>query len=161
MNKICCLLLLLVGSFIASAQTDSRIFYSQLMVVISDLEKNFEYLKGEEISKQDGVSFYETIRSLEGTKDNMIVIDSAASQYQAIIIDSTSEEGAKLILNSWKNKLAEALTGMFSSATEFRSEKNPDTSGYQFASEKTLILLLQHKQENGSYWINLVIKPKS
>lgn len=161
MKKICCLLLLLVGSFIASAQTDSRIFYSQLMVVISDLEKNFEYLKGEEITKQHGVSFYETIRSLEGTKDNMIVIDSATSQYQAIIIDSTSEEGAKLILNSWKNKLTDALTGMFSSATEFRSEKNADTSGYQFASEKTVILLLQHKQEHERYWINLVIKPKS
>ena len=161
MKKIYCLLVLLTGFFIASAQTDSRIFYSQLMVVISDLEKNFEYLKGEEISKQGGVGFYETIRSLEGTKDNMIVIDSATSQYQAVIIDSTSEEGSKLILNSWRDKLAEALTGMFSPATEFRSENNRGISGYQFSSEKTIILLLRHKEDNGSYWINLVIKPKS
>ena len=68
MKKIFPLVFFLGVSFAASAQTDSRIFFSQLMVVFSDIGKNFEYLKGEELSKQDGVTIYETIRSLEGQK---------------------------------------------------------------------------------------------
>jgi hypothetical protein len=160
MNKLALLSLAVTSSLLCSAQTDSRIFYSQLMLVISDLEKDFEYLKGDEISKQEGITFYETIRSLEGTKDNMIVVDAATSQFQAVIIDSSSEEGSKLILDAWKDKLASALTGMFSPAVAFQS-KDVHTNGFQFLSEKIVVLLLRHKEDNGSYWINLVIKPKT
>lgn len=160
MKKIGLLFIFIAFTFLVKAQTDSRIFYSQLMVVISDLETNFEYLKGAEISKQNGVSFYEAIRFLEGTKDNLIVIDSASSQYQAIIVDSTSREGSQLMLDSWKDKLNSALSGMFSPATALSSSSDANTSGYQFSSKKITVLLLRHKLENGAYWINLVIKPR-
>lgn len=131
------------------------------MVVFSDFENHFDYLKGD-LKGQDGdESYYETIRTLDGTKDNVITISSSSSAYQATINDSTSEEGSKIILNSWKEKLNDALTGMFSAPAGFHSQKDANTDGYQFISDKLAVLLLRHKSEDGNYyWINLVIKPK-
>jgi len=145
----------------SSAQTESRIFFSQLMVVFSDIENNFDYLKGDLKAKDGDESYYETIRTLDGTKDNVITISSSSSAYQAMINDSTSEAGSKIILNSWNEKLDDALTGMFSQPVEFHSQKDPNTNGYQYISDKLAVLLLRHKSEDGNYyWINLVIKPK-
>jgi len=145
----------------SSAQTENRIFFSQLMVVFSDMENNFDYLKGDLKGKDGDESYFETIRTLDGTKDNVITISPSSSAYQAMISDSTSEEGSKIILNSWKEKLAEALTGIFSAAAEFHSQKNVNIDGYQFISDKLALLLLRHKSENGNYYrIDLVIKPK-
>lgn len=160
MKKIVFIFLLSALYSAVSAQTDSRIFYAQLMIVFSDIDKNFEYLKGEELSKQDGFTIYETIRSLEGTKDNIIISDSTHYQYRAVINDSVSYDGAKLILASWKTKLDEILSGMFLSATKFQSEKDPGTNGYQYSSEKIVVLLLVHKEENESYSLDLFIKLK-
>lgn len=145
----------------SSAQTESRIFFAQLMVVFSDIENNFDYLKGDLKAKDGDESYYETIRTLDGTKDNVITISSNSSAYQAMVNDSASEEASQIILNSWKEKMNEALTGMFSGPAEFRSQKDPDVTGYQYTSDKIAVLLLRHKSEDGNYyWINLVIKPK-
>lgn len=151
--------LLLVVTTTVSAQTDSRIFYSQLMVVFSDLDKHFEFLKGELKEQENKDSLFETGLTLEGTKDNSILVSPGVCAYQAMISDSVSEEGSQLILKAWKEKLDGALEGMFTpSAKEFVSETDPGTNGYQYSSEKILVLLLRHKAEDGSYWINLVIK---
>ena len=158
--KISFVFLLLFSFLTASAQTDTRIFYSQLMVVFSDIEKNFEYLKGDLRSSDDGVFVYETIRSLEGTTDNVVITDSVVYEYRAQINDSTSEEGSELIVAAWKKKLNDALSGMFSAPAEFRSDIDPATTGYQYSSEKIAVLLLRHKEKSGWYWIQLVIKPK-
>ena len=153
--------LTIVFSTRSSAQTESRIFFSQLMVVFSDIENNFDYLKGELKGKDGDEAYYETIRTLDGTKDNVITISPGSSAYQAIISDSTSQQGAEAILNSWKQKMNEALTGMFSQAAEFRSQKDPAVSGYQYTSDKLAVLLLCHKsEERNYYWINLIIKAK-
>lgn len=160
MKKILTVLIIL-SCIRASAQTESRIFFSQLMVVFSDIENNFDYLKGDLKAKDGDESYYETIRTLDGTKDNVITISSTSSAYQAMISDSTSEEGAQIILNSWKEKLNEALTGIFSQPAEFHSQKDPGVSGYQYTSDKLALFLLRHQSGDGSYyWINLVIRPK-
>ena len=101
----------------------NRVLFSQLMVIFSDLENHFDYLKGDLKTKEGSVAFYETNRTLNGTKDNMIAIDSSTSQYVAIVNDSTSEENSKHILALWKEKLMNALTGMFTAPSEFYSKK--------------------------------------
>lgn len=138
----------------------NRVLFSQVMVIVSDLDNNFDYLKGDLKSKNGSTSFYETNRTLNGTKDNIIAIDSTSSQYVAMINDSTSDAESKRILDLWKQKLNEALTGMFSSAADFHSQKDSNIDGYLLTSDKTAIYLLRHKSEEGWYWINLVIKPK-
>jgi hypothetical protein len=143
----------------ASAQTDSRIFYSQLMVVFSDLDKNFDFLKGEPSGKDKEVSWFDSNLTLEGTKENSIVVLDSISTYHAMITDSTSEEGSRFILKAWKEKLTTALTGMFSQLEkEFQSEKDPGTNGYQYSSATIKVLVLRHKEDNGSYWMELVIQ---
>jgi hypothetical protein len=145
----------------ASAQTDSRIFYSQLMVVFSDLDKNFEFLKGELQGKEGNDTLFETYLALEGTKENTILASPGGSAYQAVIIDSTSDEGSQLVLRAWKEKLTNALTGSFTELeTEYRLEKDKEINGYRYSSEKIIVLLLRHKTDGGWYWINLVIKNK-
>ena len=125
--------ILLFISTAASAQTDNRIFYSQLMVVFSDLDKNFDFLKGGFSGKDKNVSFFDSNLTLEGTKENSIVVSDSICSYHAIITDSTSEQGSEYILKSWKEKLASALNGMFSQPEkELISEKDPD--GYQYSS---------------------------
>lgn len=145
----------------SSAQTESRIFFSQLMVVFSDMENHFDYLKGEFKGKDGDESYYETIRTLDGTRDNVITVSSSSSAYQAMISDSTSEAGSTIILSSWKQKLDEALTGLFSSPAEFHFQKDSGADGYQYILDRSTVLLLRHKSEDSNYyWINLVIKPK-
>ena len=145
----------------SSAQTENRIFFAQLMVVFSDIENHFDYLKGDLKATQGDESYYETIRTLDGTKDNVITISSTSSAYQAMINDSTSGEASEIILNSWKQKMDEALTGMFSPAVEFHSQNDAGTRGYQYSSDKLNVFLLRHKSEDGNhFWINLVIRPK-
>jgi len=62
---------------------------------------------------------------------------------------------------NWKEKLNEALTGMFSQPADFRSQKDDGVNGFQYTSDKLAVLLLSHKSDDGNYyWINLVIKPK-
>lgn len=136
----------------------NRVLFSQLMVIFSDLENHFDYLKGDLKTKEGSVAFYETNRTLNGTKDNMIAIDSSTSQYVAIVNDSTSEENSKHILALWKEKLMNALTGMFTAPSEFYSKKDAGTNGYQFTSDKIVLYLLRHKTENGWYWINIIIR---
>jgi len=151
--------LLTVFCLKASAQTDSRIFYSQLMVVFSDLDKNFEFLKGEQSGSDNDVRFFDSNLALEGTKENSIVVSDSGCSYHAIITDSTSDQGSEYILKAWKEKLADALTGMFTQpAKQFQSEKDPGTNGYQYSSPTINVLLLRHKEDNGSYWIELIIQ---
>lgn len=138
----------------------NRVLFSQIMIIVSDLENHFDYLKGNLKSKEGTTAFYETNRTLNGTKDNLIVIDSNALQYVAIINDSTSEENSKHILDLWKQKLNEALNGMFSEATGFHSQKESNTSGYLLTSGKAAVYLLRHQSKEGWYWLNLVIKLK-
>jgi len=143
-----------------SAQTDSRVFYSQLMVVFSDLDKNFEYLKGELKDVEGTDTLYESNNYLEGTKENTILVSINLNAYQAIITDSISFEGSQFPLKAWKEKLTNALTGSFTQLDKpFHSEKDTGIDGYEYSSEKISVLLLRHKADNGSCWINLVIKP--
>lgn len=142
------------------AQTDNRILFSQLMVVFSDIDKDFDYLKGDLKTKEGNISIFETNRSLEGTTDNVIISDSVHYQYLAVISDSTSEEGSQLLLNAWKEKFTDMLTGMFSPATEFKPYDDPNTNGYQFSSDHTVLLLLRHREDH-LYWVNIVIRSKS
>lgn len=143
------------------AQTDNRIFYSQLMVVFSDLDKNFEFLKGELKDTQGGDTLYQSNTSLEGTKENTIVTSSGLYAYQAMITDSITYEGSQFILKAWKEKLTNALSGSFDQLQEeFHSEYDNTTEGYRYTSEKITVLLLRHRSDDGSYWINLVIKSK-
>jgi len=155
------LALLISISINASSQTDNRIFYSQLMVVFSDLDKNFEFLKGELKDKEGNDSLFVSNSTLEGTKENTIFSSSNAYAYQAMISDSVSEAGSQYILKAWKEKLTAVLTGSFSQLEkEFHSEKDQSIDGYQYSSEAAVVLLLRHKTDNGPYWINLVIKAK-
>jgi hypothetical protein len=157
--KIVFLFLLSTSCLHAFAQTDSRIFYSQLMVVFSDLDKNFDFLKGELEGKEGETTWFETNLKLEGTKENSIVVSANSCSYHAMINDSTSEEGAQFVLKAWKEKLTNALNGTFTELEkEFRSEKDPGTNGYQYSSATILVLLLRHKAGDGSCWIDLVIK---
>jgi len=144
-----------------SAQTDSRIFYSQLMVVFSDLDKDFEFLKGESLGKEGEATLFESKLGLEGTKENSIVLSDNTYRYQAMINDSTSEEGSQLILKAWKEKLTQALTGSFPELEkEFQPASDPATNGYRYSSETITVLLLRHKAEDGSFWLDLVIQKK-
>jgi hypothetical protein len=145
----------------ASAQTDSRIFFSQLMVVFSDLDKNFEYLKGDLKETAETDTLFESTIALEGTRDNTILRSQDVNAYQALISDSTSAEGAQFIMKAWKEKLTNVLTGSFSRLGEaYRSEDNAAITGWEFASDRVSVLLLQHKTEEGWYWINLVIRSR-
>ena len=155
------LMLLTISSIHLPAQTDSRIFYSQLMVVFSDLDKNFEFLKGELKDKEGTDTLFESNAVLEGTKDNTILSSVSIYAYQAMISDSVSHDGSEFILKAWKQKLTNTLTGSFSELEKkFHSDKDLNTDGYQYSSEKITLLLLRHKSDDGSYWINLVIKSK-
>lgn len=155
------ILILTIVSIKVSAQTDSRIFYSQLMVVFSDLDKNFEFLKGELQDANGADTLYESNNHLEGTKENSILVSPNLYAYQAMITDSISKEGSQYVLKAWKDKLTNALTGSFKELEkEFHSEKNPTIDGYQYSSEKISVLLLRHKASDDTYWINLVIKAK-
>ena len=157
--KIVFAFLFTMFAFSSFGQEESnRVLFSQLMIIVSDLDNNFSYLKGDLKTKEGSVAFYETNRTLNGTKNNMIVIDSSSSQYVAIIKDSASEENSKHILTSWKEKLKDALTGMFAAPSEFYSQKVSGVNGYQFSSDHVVIYLLRHQTENGWYWINLIIK---
>lgn len=157
--KLLFILLLTIVSTRLSAQTGDRIFYSQLMVVFSDLGKNFEFLKGELKDANGRDTLYTSNTTLEGTKDNTILVSSDLFAYQAMISDSGSYEGSKFILKAWREKLNNALTGSLSQPEkEFHSEHNKDIDGYMYSSEKITVLLLLHKLDEASCWINLVIK---
>jgi len=159
--RLVLLMLLTISSINVPAQTDTRIFYSQLMVVFSDLDKNFEFLKGELKDKEGSDSLFESNSSLEGTKDNTILASSSIYAYQAIIADSVSYEGSEFILKAWKEKLTNALTGSFSELEKkFHSDNDINIDGYRYSSEKITVLVLRHKSNDGSCWINLVIKSK-
>src|SRR5215203_1126276 len=159
--KLLFIVLLAIASSTLSAQTDNRIFYSQLMVVYSDLDKNFEFLKGEMRDKEGSDTLFASNTTVEGTKDNNIFASSSVYAYQAMIIDSTTYEGSEFILKAWKQKLTNALTGYFSQlAKDFHSENDKNIDGYEYSSEKITLLILRHKSNDGSYWINLVIKAK-
>lgn len=152
------ILLISIG---ASAQTADRIFYSQLMVVFSDLDQNFEFLKGVLKNKEGSDTLFESNNTLEGTKENTVLVSPGLYAYQAMISDSTSEEGSQFILKAWKGKLTVALMGTFSELEkEYYSEKDKSIDGYIYSSEKIMVLLLRHKSDDKSYWINLVIKAK-
>lgn len=152
---------MLLASLCASAQRDHQVFSSQLMVIVSDLEKKFEFLKGELIEAEENDSLFATGLRLEGTKENSILYSSNRYTYQAIINDAGSKEGSELILKAWKDKLTAILKDSFKElGEEYHSEKDPGINGYRYTSETVTILLLQHKTEDGSYWINLVIKAK-
>ena len=111
--------------------------------------------------KEGSDSLFESNSSLEGTKDNTIFASSSIYAYQAIIADSVSYEGSEFILKAWKEKLTNALTGSFSELEKkFHSDKDLNTDGYQYSSEKITVLVLRHKSNDGSCWINLVIKSK-
>jgi len=159
--KLLFVILLTIASINVSAQTDSRIFYSQLMVVFSDLDKNFEFLKGDLKDKEGSDTLFESHTNLEGTKDNTILASSGKYVYQAMINDSTSYEGSEFILNAWKEKLTKTLADSF-----FKLEKNSHSDndkrvdGYQCSSEKITVFILRHQSDDGWYWINLVIKEK-
>jgi len=155
------LMLLIMSSIHVPAQTDSRIFFSQLMVVFSDLDKNFEFLKGELKDKEGSDSLFESNTILEGTKENTILSSSSIYAYQAMIADPVSYEGSEFVLKAWKEKLTNTLTGSFTELEKkFHSDKDVNTDGYQYSSEKITVLVLRHKSDDGSYWINLVIKSK-
>lgn len=150
--KILLAFLFTLFAFSSFAQDEgNRALFSELMVIVSDLDNNFSYLKGDLKTKEGRVAFYETNRTLNGTKDNLIVMDSSSSQYVAIITDSASEENSKHILTSWKEKLKNALTGMFAAPSEFYSQKIAGVNGYQFTSGRAVIYLLRHQTENGWY----------
>ena len=153
--------LLTFVSIAASSQTDNRIFYSQLMVVFSDLDKNFEFLRGELKDKEANDTVFESNSTLEGTRENTILASSKLYAYQAMINDSTSEAGSQYILKAWKEKLTNVLTDSFSQlGKEFHPENDKNTDGYQYSSDKIIVLLLRHKADDGSCWINLVIRAK-
>lgn len=158
MKTIFIFLALLVSSF-ASAQRDDQVLYAQLMVVFSDFEKNFEFLKGELIEAEEKDSIFTSTLRLEGTKENNIVFSSGGYTYQAMINGETSEEGTQLVLAAWKEKLSRVLKDSFPQLeTLYRSQSGTNTSGYSYSSEKITVLLLQHKAADDSFWINLVIK---
>lgn len=153
-------LLLVIVSVKVAAQTDSRIFYSQLMVVFSDLDKNFEFLRGD-LKDIDGLdSLYESNTHLEGTKENSIFVSSDLHAYQAMINEAISKDGSQLLLKAWKEKLTNALSDSFSELEKEYHSKDAITDGYQYSSEKIIILLLRHKANDDTYWTNLVIKAK-
>ena len=159
--RLLLLILLTISSINLPAQTDSRIFYSQLMVVFSDLDKNFEFLKGELKEKDGSDTLFESKSTLEGTKENTILASSSMYAYQAIISDSISYEGSEFILKAWKEKLTTALNGSFPELEKkFHPNNDLQIDGYRYASEKITVLVLRHKSHDGSYWINLVIKSK-
>jgi hypothetical protein len=154
------LTLMILASILGLAQRSNQIFYAQLMTVFSDAEKNFDFLKGELKYAEDKDSVFATNMTLEGTKENSILLSSGLSTYQALINDSTSEEGAQYILNSWKEKLTNVLTGGFNDLEkDFVSQKDSGTNGYQYSSDKISLYLLRHKEGN-SYWNDLVIRRK-
>lgn len=131
------------------------------MVVFSDLDKDFNYLKGEPVGKEGEATVFESKLGLEGTKENSIVFSDNIFRYQAMISDSNSEEGSQLILKTWKKKLTQALTGSFPELEkEFRPATDPATNGYRYSSETITVLLLRHKAEDGSFWLDLVIRKK-
>jgi len=155
------IILLAMTSSKLSAQTGNRIFYSQLMIVFSDLDKNFEFLKGELRDNEGGDTLFASNTTLEGTKDNNIFASSNIYAYQAMITDSTNYEGSEFILKAWKQKLTNALTGPFSELEkEFHPESDKNLDGYKYSSEKITLLILRHRSPDTSYWINLVIKAK-
>lgn len=154
-------MLLTISSINLPAQTDNRIFYSQMMVVFSDLDKNFEYLKGELKEKDGSDTLFESNHALEGTKDNTILASSSMYAYQAIISDSVSYDGSEFILKAWKEKLTSTLTGSFSELEKrFHSDTDLKIDGYRYSSEKITVLVLRHKSDDRWYWMNLVIKAK-
>lgn len=159
--KAILLIVALLASVAAPAQVSDRIFFSQLMVVFSDMDNHFDYLKGELLDTRDGDSLFSSKSALEGTVDNSIFISGGGNAYQAMINDSTSREGAQLVMNAWKQKLEEVLDTSFRRPPEvYQSTAEPGAEGFEYISDKIRVMLIRHQHEEGWYWINLVITPK-
>lgn len=159
--KIIFLTLALCIAACAPAQVSGRIFSSQLMVVFSDMKNHFEYLRGDLIDSRDGDSLFASNTALEGTVDNSIFISAGGNAYQAMINDSTSREGARLVMNAWKEKLLNLLDTSFRRPPGvYESTAEPLAGGFEFVSDKIRVMLIRHQHEEGWYWVNLVITPK-
>jgi hypothetical protein len=122
-------------------------FAKQLNQIIKDSANCFSKFKGDFKKIQDNDSlFYSTI-TLEGTKENDILVTKILTQYRSEIIDSISERKGKTTVDEWHEKLIGILSGKFKPEKTRIVSWSPVKYGWNF--------------KNGDTWVDISLFPVS
>ena len=122
-------------------------FAKQLSQIIKDSTTHFSNFRGDfkEMHDNDSV-FYSTI-TLEGTRENDVLVSQVLTQYRSEIIDSVNERKGKIIVEEWYKKLVGVLGGKFIPEKTRIISWSPVKYGWSF--------------KNGETWIDISLLPVS
>jgi|SRR5215203_5287063 len=150
--------ILLVLSFSCSLFSQNN-FAKELNQIIKDSANHFSKFKGgfKEMHDQDSV-FY-SITTLEGTRENDIIVTQILTQYRSEIIDSINEKKGKKIVDEWHEKLIGVITGKFKSEKTKIETWSVTKYGWSFKNGNTWIdiSLLPINVNSSKYFVSLAV----
>jgi len=154
--RIAFILLLLSISSLLFSQNN---FAKELNQIIKDSANHFSKFKGgfKEMHDQDSV-FYSTM-TLEGTRENDIIITQILTQYRSEIIDSINEKKGRKIIDEWHEKLVRVFTGKFQSEKRKIESWSLMKYGWSFKNGNTWvdISLLPINVNSSKYFVSLAV----
>ena len=121
----------------------------------------FDEYQLKEISRTDTDLEFSSNLEIDGTKNNKIYLDAGYYEpsefwyctYIMDLIDEVKKENSDLILDKYKNSIAEIGENKY--IVEAYVNKDTNQEGFNFLDEKTKILITLYKQKNKGETYNL------
>jgi hypothetical protein len=80
-------------------------FAKELNQIIKDTASNFNIIKGRFKEMRDNDSIYYSTITLDGTKENDVIVNQMLTMYRSVVIDSVNERQGKKIVDEWYQNL--------------------------------------------------------
>jgi len=158
----------LIGSLFACQISSAQSSFQKvpLRTIIADAPNDFNAFKGDLSMTSEDDSFYASIVTVEGSKNNEIIqLPGRLTQYHAYIADSATKKAAGKLVEEWRNKIKATSPGYIEERINSKVQKRT-TTGYRFskviAKELYIISIVSSKREiDQFYWVLLTVTRQS
>ena len=153
------LFLTIIPLSISSLLLGQNNFASQLNQIIKDSANHFKKFRGDFKELVDHDSIFYTTTTLEGTRENDILVTQRMSLYRCEIVDSVNERRGKTIVDEWHQKLIGFLGPRFNSEKTKIKSSSPVKYGWNFKKGDTWIdiSLLPVGLHSSKYYVSLAV----
>lgn len=157
--RIFLLLSSLLALFHSEAQTNQRV---QLKTIVAEAPNDFNAFKGELQTSADDDSFYSSVVTIDGSKQNEITqFAGKLTQYHAYIADSADKKKSKALVEQWRTKIKATYPDFYEEVVNSMVQKR-STNGYRFSKiigkDLCTISIVRSKREiDGYFWVLLTV----
>jgi|GEM_PF-3683539 len=137
-----------------------------LKTIVAEAPNDFNAFKGELQTSADDDSFYSSIVTIDGSKQNEITqYAGKLTQYHAYIADSADKKKAKALVDQWRTKIKGTYPDFYEEIVNSVVQKR-SANGYRFSKiigkDLCTISIIRSKREiDNFFWVLLTVTHQS